>query len=426
MRIVKYIFLLSAVLMVFSCPVFAAEDTIQAVSVHLMTDDKQALPAYAVKRMSRSVAAIGEQLLLGRKAAEIATNSGQYEKLIREVFDRVLVGYSIQSVEILPASQTADISLKLVPWGETVREVRLEVDYGGAAPEIVELIRKDLGNIQGTIDEVLLGLPVESVEWAGSVSKNVVREKIEARLPEFRSSIDIVPGESTLVKLTLSPTSPIVQNVHVALRSHSFPNILLEQVRPDVEAATNVLTGIPAAFIDRHRAFFTCRLSELTAQHALTKRYGLTFTPNINAAEETEVTLKAETSLYNVTLEGYLDMGRHDNDTSFKLHVGKNFGKKAEVFVENVFIPGSITWNVMPGMLYHHDYTAAGFKYDVSNSDFVLLLNQYLGNHWSVRFERTPISGRNEFGIRYKMHEFVSAEYVFTNTDKWLRLIGHL
>lgn len=418
--------ILTIAFMLYCSFALAAEEPIGAVSVHLTTDGAQIVPPNTAKRMNKSVSAIGEQLLIGHKAAEVAANHEAYEKLIKEVFDRVLLGYSVEAVQVAPNGQIADIWLKLALWGDTVHEAALEVDYGGASAEVAQLIKQDMGNVQESIDEALVGLPVDAVEWAGSAAKSVIREQLEARLPEFRYSIDIVPGIRTVVKLTLSPTSPVVQNVHVALRSHTIPNLLLEQIRPELEAAVTGFTGLPAQFIDRHRAYFTNRLTELTARHTLAKRYGIVFTPSINAAAETEVAFKADTSLYNLTLDGYLDVGRRTDNNSLKLHMGKNFSNKTEAFLETTFLPGSVTWKFMPGMVYRYDYTAAGFKYDITNEHYILLFNQYLGNHWSARFERTPADGSYEFGLRYKLHEFVSLEYIFTNNDHWLRLIGNL
>jgi hypothetical protein len=217
-----------------------------------------------------------------------------------------------------------------------------------------------------------------------------------------------------------------VQHVQLVLRSRSIPNILLEQIRPDLDSAVNELSGVPASFIDRHRGYFTNRLSEITAHNSMAKRYGIVFTPTINAAAETEVALQAETGMYNLALDGYLDVGHHEDNTSFKLHIGKNFSSKMEGFFESTFIPGSVTWKFMPGIVYRYDNTAAGFKYNINDDRCTFLVNQYIGNNWVARFERTPSDGSYEFGLRYKLHEFISAEYVFTNTDRWLRLIGHL
>lgn len=33
---------------------------------------------------------------------------------------------------------------------------------------------------------------------------------------------------------------------------------------------------------------------------------------------------------------------------------------------------------------------------------------------------------RNEFAVRYRIHEFLSAEYVYGGKDFYLRLIGNL
>ncbi len=52
----------------------------------------------------------------------------------------------------------------------------------------------------------------------------------------------------------------------------------------------------------------------------------------------------------------------------------------------------------------------------------ILWLYQNLGKRWMLRLERTPGTGYNELGIRYKLHDFLSAEYVISNKEHWLRL----
>ena len=70
--------------------------------------------------------------------------------------------------------------------------------------------------------------------------------------------------------------------------------------------------------------------------------------------------------------------------------------------------------------------TTLGVKYDISNQQEVLWMNQTLNRSLSLRLERVPASGENEFAIRYKMHDFLSMEYIMTQDDRWLRLISNL
>lgn len=406
----------------------AADEVINKIAVSITTTDNvPAPPERIAKRMAASVSTVGEHVLIGHAVSDIAENKASYERVVREVFDRILVGYSVQDVDITPGPVT-HITLEIIPWGDVVRDVALEVDYGGVSPEIKTLIKNDLGNMEEKVKNVLIGLPIDAVDWAGGVSKAVIRDILSSQLPEFNSNFDIVSGSQTTVKLSLAPFGPTVQDVHISLRSHTIPNLLLIQARPAMDVAAKSLNGLPVAFIERHRDYFTAKLTAIAAEHPVARQYGLTLTPYIYAGADTEIAVEAETTKYKIKLEGYLDVGRsaHDN-TSAKLHVGKFVGKQDEGFMEINFAPSSVTWEFLPGWSHLiSNHTAIGAKYSLSAKQDILFLNKDFGRNWSLRWERTPASGYNEFGLRYKIQDFLSAEYVFTNNDRWLRLVANL
>jgi len=292
---------------VFTARAAGAESAaVDNITVQITTaQSTQVPPARIAKRMAASVATIGENVLVGRKVNEIVDKKDSYEKLVKEVFDRILVGYSVQKVIISPGS-TTNIAVEIVPWGEVVNDVVLEIDFGGMSPELAALVKQDMGDIEDRVSNVLIGLPVDAVDWAGGVSKSVIRELLTAQLPEFRSNFEIIPGSRTVVKLSLIPQGAVVQDVRVSLRSHTIPNLLLLRARPNVEQAAKSLNGLPVAFIERHRDYFTAKLAAAAAEYPLVRRYALTVTPVINAGSNTEIVLDVDTDKYNVSLEGYL------------------------------------------------------------------------------------------------------------------------
>jgi len=402
----------------------ASSEVVEKVAVTISADQKP--PARIVKRMVASVGTVGEQMLVGRENSEIAMNKASYEKLIQEIFDRVLVGYSVQAVDLVPGVNTM-IQVQLIPWGEVVQETALEMDFGTMSPEVRELIKKDLGNIEEEVNGILVGLPIDAVDWAGGVAKIAIREILTAQLPEFRGNFDIISGPRTVVKLSFSPFGATVQDVRVSLRSSNIPNLLLMNVRPVVEQTGKNLVGLPVRFIERHQDYFTDQLGLKASQEPMAKDYGLTFKPVIHPKRDTEIELDVETDKYKVSLEGYLEMGRSKDDTSFRLHAGKFIDKKDEIFTEVNFIPSSVTWNFMAG--WGHSIlkgTTLGVKYNMSHHQELLWLNQTVNRNISLRLERIPANGENEFAIRYKMHDFLSAEYIMTKEDRWLRLISNL
>jgi len=402
----------------------ASDEVVEKVTVSIVASPVP--PSRIGKRMETSVATVGEQMLIGRNIYDITASKASYEKLIKEIFDRVLVGYSVQSVSVVPNSNTV-IQVAIAPWGEVVHDVTLETDFGTLYPEIINLIKKDIGNIEAQLNEVFIGLPIDAVDWAGGVSKILIREILADQLPEFRVNFEIIPGEHTVVKLSLTPIGPIVQDVHVSLRSKTIPNVLLAMARPVVDQTSKSLVGLPVAFIQRHQEYFTDRLNVTAVQEPIAKRYALKVTPVIYAATDTEIAFDVETTEYKLFIEGYMDMGRRQDNTSFQFHAGKFVSKRDEVFMELHFIPNRVVWEFTPG--WGHKIgtsTTAGFKYDISDKREIVWLQQDVNRNVSLRFERTSAAGKGLFAVRYKMHDFLSAEYIFTQEDKWLRLIGNL
>jgi hypothetical protein len=401
--------------------VYASDEVVERVHVTIVS--RQMPPPKIAKRMTASVGTVGEQMLAGRNTDEVLDNQASYEKLIKEIFDRVLVGYSVQSVKLSPGFNTA-ITIEIAPWGDVVQEVAIEYDFGNLSPEIVSLIKKDMGNIEEKINDVLIGLPIDAVDWAGGLSKVATRELLAEQLPEYRANMDVVPGGRTVVRLSLSPLGTTVQDVHVSLRSQTIPNIVLAAVRPTMNETSKILIGLPVAFVERHRDYF---IDKLIMEQPLTKKYGITTTPLLNVGADTEIALKVETDKYKISLEAYLDMGHNEDNTSARLHAGKVMSKRDELFVEVNFIPSTVSWQVVPG--WGHTIgssTVAGIKYNASSSQNIFWLKQEVSRNWSMRLERTPKNSYNEFGIRYKLHDFLSAEYIITKDDQWLRLVGNL
>lgn len=404
---------------------YAAADTIEAVTV-LIASPEGKPPSRVVKRMEASVATVGNHVFTGRSIEEISAGKSDYERIVSDVIGRVLVGYSVEEVHISPGAVT-QIAVTIIPWGDVVRDVHLEMDVGSLSPEVANLITKDMGDLEESLAGVLVGLPIDSLDWAGGVSKTVIRELLTAQLPEFRSSFDIVSGSRTIVRLTLAPQGPVVQDTRVSLRSRTIPNVLLLKAKPAVEEAAKMMNGLPVAFVERHSAYFNTRLAEAVKDHPVAKEYGLTLTPQVIPGRQTQIELTAETTKYRLTLEGYVDMGREQDNTALKLHAGKFINSADELFTEVEFIPSSVTWNFYPGWSHKMGTTTyAGMKYDISDKVNILWINQNIGSDWSLRLERTPATNSDEIGVRYKIHDFLSAEYIIGDHEKWLRLIGHL
>ena len=427
-RIKWHSVLFLAIVMIVQCgvyPVSAGADKVESVTVKVSAVGA-APPSRVISRIEASISTVGEHVLMGKRLDDLAANRASYERIVQEVFDRVLIGYSVERVEIVP-SAAARILVTVRPWGDVVRAVSVQLDLSAVSPDVHELIKKDLGNIEDSISSVLIGLPVDAVDWAGGVSRSVVRELVAARLPEFRASLDVISGPDTQVKLSLSPLGPTVQDVNVVLRSNTIPNVLLWEARPKVETSAKILRGLPVEFVQRNQDYFRTRFTQSIAEHPAARRYGLAVHPEIRAGTDTTVSITADTSKYKVTLEGYMDIDKEEDNLTLKLHAGKLIGKYDELFAEVSLLPNSMSWRFAPGWGRKLGAsTEAGIKYDISASHAIIWMNQQVNPKWSLRVERTPDIERNEVGVRYRLHEFMSVEYIFDNHDRWIRLVGNL
>lgn len=379
-----------------------------------------------LRRMSESVKTIGEHLLLGRSTIEVYSRRDYYELLFRDVFDRVLIGYTVEKVEIDPDS-VAKIRLSVVPWGDTVHNVTLKVDYSGIAPEAIALVQQDMGKLETEIQTALIGLPVDAVDWASGVAKELIREILRRQLPEFHFSLDVEAGKDTAVRLSLFPTGAVVREAKVSIRSQTIPNLLLVHARPAIEQQARSMRGLPVAYVERHLAYFTDHVKQAALADPVIQQFSLAVSPKISPGRDTEVWVGVETERFRISAEVLLDTGKDHDNISAKAHLGQRIGKQDELFVELKVLPGMMTWEFMPG--WGHKFGAetwAGVRYRTNDQEWGGWLEQGLGGRWSLRAERWPNLNYNEIGLRYKLHDFLSAEFILTNDRSWLRVVGHL
>ncbi|MBP2633222.1 MAG: hypothetical protein H6Q70_3850 [Firmicutes bacterium] len=403
----------------------ALNDTIENIQVSVQTDGGQIIPDKIAKRMQSSVYTIGDNVLSGHNVDDIALKKDKYESLIHEILDRILIGYSINSVMIQPKVDTS-IVVVVSPWTDIINKVNVEVEVNEVSPEIKNLILTDLAEIDNEFNNVLIGLPIDAVDWARSIIKIELTDFLAVQLPEYDASFEVVAGDVTTLKLTLYPKGNVVRDVNLSLHSDSIPNLLLLNFRPYIQTQAEKLIGLPVEFVKRHQNYFINELTEVLNHDKNLKNFGVGTNIKMQVANTTDIMITAETNKYRISLEGYLDMGRKEDNTSFKVHAGKMISPQDEIFVEADFLPHKVQWMLLPGMA--HDLTPQtrlGFKYDMNENRTILWAKQQVSEKWLLRFEHTPRLEFNEFAVRYKLHDFVGVEYVTDGEENWLRMVGY-
>ncbi|SHK59793.1 hypothetical protein SAMN05216582_1099 [Selenomonas ruminantium] len=421
--------LLAALVWLLPWPVAAAE---RVTAVQAETFAQSNLPPLVAERMNRSVAAIAGQLLEGKDVAAAEAAKGSYAEVIHEVFDKVLVGYTVGHVSLDIAPVTT-VRVELMPWSETIRSVQVDTAVEGMPPRIERLVRTDLAGVEGAFRETLTGLPTAAADWTNGILKQHVNAYLAEHLPEFRADFDLLPEPEAKVKLTVYPRLPVVRTVDLSMRSDTLPNSILLARRDLMQNQVNDIVGVPVGFVRRHR-------EELAAQFASSLDSSPEFSllkmrtrVEIEPAERSHIMSRSDTSRYRLRLSGWLDVGRHgdkshdsDKNMLLRLHAGQMLSSRDELFLLIGFWPEKVSWDYQLGYRYDlHGGRQLGLRYDLRQKSFIYTASQQLSARWLLRYEYRRGDHLGEAAVRYRLHDFLSMEYVFDHDQNWLRLIGN-
>ena len=409
----------------------AGQPVVEAVQVQVQAGDN--LPDPVRKRMEKSVSVIAEQLLEGKPVAEVESSRKQYEDIILQVFDKVLVGYTVEAVHLEPGadSGTAGVQVSLVPWRDTIQRVQVDVAVEGMTPVAEKLLRQDTAGMEKVFAESLQGLPVAAADWTHGLLRKQVAAFLQERAPEFKADFDVQVAEDTRVKVLLYPLLPVVRTVDLSMRSDTVLNAGLLTKRQMMQAAVDGLIGLPVHFVERHREELEAYLSKVMNQDEDCRRWSVTTRVALTPGEQLKVMSRSDSDIYRVRLEGWADVGnswgnQHDTSLKARLHLGRMLSGRSEVFSQLDFFPQSVRWDWDVGYRYVlPSGTALGLRYDLRDDYVKVDFVQPVSSKWLFRYEYRGIDHHNEYGIRYKLHDFLSLEYAVDEHNSWLRFIGY-
>lgn len=231
------------------------------------------------------------------------------------------------------------------------------------------------------------------------------------------------------------PKLPVVRNVNVKVETENIPRVVFYDTRKHMETRYAGLQGLPVAFIRRHEKDIQEDVSRTVSDQWVVEKYKLRVEPQLTVGENLDIRLKSLTDFYDIQASAYIDMrrdgdkhrGKKDEDTVAKVHIGRKFGSGHELFGEVEFKPSTLKWNLIPGYFYRFsDKTSLGYQFETEDKSHHLWLKQKLAGRWSLRFDWDISNHDEELGINYRLHDYVGLEYIVSEHDQWLRVIGYL
>lgn len=414
----------------FCCSAEAAGPRVETVSAEVTAE--HSVPPMVKQRMEKSVQNIADQLLSGNDINTVHEKQTEKEQLIREVFDKVLVGYTVKRVRIVP-QQECKVLVELIPWSDTIKNVKVNTVVEGMPSRVEKLARQDLAGIDTVFASTLLGLPVAAADWTNGILKHSVETYMVEHLPEFRADFELQADENASVALVIYPRLPVVRTIDLAMRSDTIPNFTLLNHRELMQEKVNDLVGVPVAFVKRHSRELADEYAEELDSLADFQALAMQTKVQIDASERLQIMSRSDTTRYRLRLIGWQDIGHDDSNLhkqsdnlQFRFHAGQMLSQQDELFLLFKLMPQYMNWGWECGydrLLYQGLH--GQIRYDMKLHNFILAAAKNLTKRVAMRYEYRFADSLSEAGLSYKLHDFLSIEYVLDAEQNWLRLIGN-
>ncbi|MDY3974471.1 MAG: hypothetical protein SOY76_07555 [Veillonella caviae] len=403
----------------------ASAESIQKVNVTLASSS-YALPPALARRMSAAIEIAAQKIYVGTDSETVAANRDTYDKVTVDIIDRILYGYTVESLQMNPGA-TSELMVALRPYGKVVQKVDTTISYGNLSPVAQELVAKDAAFVTGRIEQILLGAPLDSLEWANTITSQLVRNELGGALPEFIPQVDIKPGETTKATIYLIPQGAVVRHSSTEISSNTLPTSVFFSTKDYFDTYLANLEGVPVSFIGRHEQDILQSIQTRLDESRASTRFNISMTPKLQLGTDLVLHIQADSSRYIMRGEAYLDTGNtKDHNVGFKFFTGFKQGRQ-DWYLETNFYPDTYKWSFYPSYAYHiTPDTTVGYQYNISDHYSRLWIRQTIGDKWHIRAQRDFIIDRNEFGLAYDVNNYLAVEYVIDDDNKWIRLIGYL
>lgn len=408
----------------------AAAAPVTRVEVTVRDSGRQASPRL-LERMASSMQVVAEQLFNGKDSSLVEEERDDYRRLLAEISDRVITGYQTGDVALTAVDgaqgATARIAFTVSPWGGVVRDAAVDLQFSGISPETAPLLEQRLPGLRREIRQTLRGASLDAADWATGILRARIREQVRQALPEFKAAVDLVTrNDVAVVQVIIYPVGQVVQDVEYSMVSHSIPNILLMKLKYSYSEKAKAIRGLPVAYVARNRKLLEQKLLRELEREPRVRRHHLRPGVTIVPGPDTRVDITLESDEYVIWFEGYGDIGRDDHNLSGKAHFGKMISRQDEVFGEIGLDLKDVEWQFSPGYTWHNGKLALSWRRIFPEAENGWKAEYKFAPRWRVRAERFGDRHENEYALRYRIHEFLSGEYVYSTNKSYFRVIGNL
>ena len=426
MRRMKYCYsaLLTLLLCVPTVPSYAVP--IEQVEVELR-DVQQGTSAPLLARMQKSIQVVAEQLLLTKDTENLRSSQADYSRLLTEVADRALTGYQVERLS-LQLSRTSVVRVALAPWHDTVKDVQVEVLFSGLDSKSSQELLDRVPTLRQDIIATVKGASADATDWAQGIVRARIQQQLEQALPDFRAAVDLTgTGPKVQVQVIIYPVGQTIKSIEFDFLSNNLPNLLFKDVRTKFQTKVDELRGMPVLYLQKNQAQKEKELASYLSQQKVVQLYGAKPVVKLTVGANTTIAVALDSPRYKVWIEGYGDVGRNQNNISGKIHIGKYMSGADELFAEtSVVLDKGSDWELAPGYARKMGNVTLSYARRITDKENDYRLEYDFAPKWRLRAEYFSGEANYEFGLRYRIHEYLSAEYVYAKDKPYLRIIGNL
>ena len=85
-----------------------------------------------------------------------------------------------------------------------------------------------------------------------------------------------------------------------------------------------------------------------------------------------------------------------------------------------------LAWDFSGGYAWHEGKTTLSYMRRAPTAENVYRAEYDFGPKWRLRYEYWSGSNVKEYAVRYRIHEFLSGEYVYSTDKSYFRIVGNL
>ena len=384
-----------------------------------------------LQKMEDSMQVVAAQLFNGRDSDFIAADAAGYERLLAEISDRVITGYQTNQVRLSTSDGREGMTVKLVfsvaPWAQTVQKVDVDLQFSGISPFAAEVLQEKVPALKEQLQKTLQGASLDAADWAGSVLRGQVKGSVEEALPDFRAAVDLTTQNgNAVVQVVIYPVGELVRDVQYSMVSRSIPNILLMKLKYKYADKAKSLQGLPVSYVEMNKETLSKKILQELSDEIQVRRHHLTPQVLIHPGPETQLDISLESHEYKIWFEGYGDIGRKDHNLSGRAHFGKFISRRDEIFGEVGVDLKDVRWDFTAGYAFHYGKATMSYMFRVPADAHVIRAEYDITPKWRLRYEHFGDKKENEYAVRYRIHEFLSGEYVYSTNKSYFRIVGNL